>query len=38
MKRKYQYLYETTKILDRADGNMVVYGEYRGGGETVNIG
>jgi hypothetical protein len=28
MKRKYRYLYRTTKILDRVDGNMVVYGEY----------
>jgi hypothetical protein len=28
MKRKYQYLYRSTKILDRVDGEVVVFGEY----------
>jgi hypothetical protein len=31
MERKYQYLYRTTKILDKVDGKMVVYGEYEWG-------
>jgi hypothetical protein len=26
--RGYQYLYRTTKILDRLNGDMVDYGEY----------
>jgi len=26
--RGYQYLYQTTKILDRVDNKMIVYGEY----------
>jgi hypothetical protein len=28
MNRGYQYLYRTTKILDRLNGDMVDYGEY----------
>jgi hypothetical protein len=28
MSRRYQYLYRTTKILDRVDGKMYVHGEY----------